>query len=995
MPNGYKTSWLGDTYGQGGPSSATGQYWMQDYISQMVVQSDGTCWTAGPWDEGGRTNGMYKDGLVTGNQDHGINNQSVSVGGHTWTINGSSVTSDDGRSLPSPGVPAALGVTSDGQLLVADNSSRKQILFYNVSGTPVLSGTFGAVGGIGASYTSSYAIPAATNSPAYPAGTYGPGVYHPLKLWSMTGVGEDSSGRLFVSRANIGGGSAILCFKKDTSGNWVLNWRIESYCFVDNVDFDASTDGVDVYGVQEHYKMDYGQTNVGSEWSIYGYTADSQAFPNDPRNIDQVHAGQEHGLTSCWYRNVNGHRLLFVEGMTTQMMNIFRFESGSERAIPTGLVMEAGHTIYGTPNGLFWPPNRPASSNSTIIWNDLNDNGDYQANEYSTAPYGYTYGQWIDRGGNIWWGGNPLVEAKITSFDSSGNPTYASSGVQSYSINGMPSVGNIQYEEDKDRMVLCDKAGEGLTGGSIYKIDGWSAGNRTATKVYTMSSNQPTGFSAAGDYVFEVGYASRGEVWAHSLIDGSLTGTMDVPASLGGNGYSGNVDIGYGIHAFKRSTGEYEIAVEDDYMAKVLLYRWNPGGVSTAATPAFSPVGGSYSTAQSVTISDATSGAVIHYTTDGSTPTASSATYSSPISVSSTKTIKAIATANGFSNSPVASATYTFPANTPDLIVTAITMSPASPATGNAVTFTATVKNQGTGSTPAGTVLGVGFSLDSLGTIVWEDQDTASLAAGASRTETVTGGSSGATWTATSGSHTITAVVDDVNRIAESNETNNSFSQTFTVAASTIPATPTNLKAAAGNAQASLTWTASSGATSYNIYRGTTAGGESATAIATGITGTSYTNTGLTNGSVYYYEVKAVNSAGSSGYSNEDLAEPGTQPDLIVTALTWSPASPASGSAVTFTATVRNIGGASTTAGTIIGVGYSVSGIGTVTWEDQDSAALAPGASRAEAATGGSSGSTWTANSGTKTITAYVDDVNRIAELNEGNNTLAKTLTVP
>jgi len=88
------------------------------------------------------------------------------------------------------------------------------------------------------------------------------------------------------------------------------------------------------------------------------------------------------------------------------------------------------------------------------------------------------------------------------------------------------------------------------------------------------------------------------------------------------------------------------------------------------------------------------------------------------------------------------------------------------------------------------------------------------------------------------------------------------------------PAAPTGLAATAGNAQVSLTWTASSGATSYNIYRGTTAGGESATAIATGVSTASFVNTGLTNGTTYYYKVKAVNSVGSSGYSNEANAKP-------------------------------------------------------------------------------------------------------------------------
>jgi fibronectin type 3 domain-containing protein len=92
-------------------------------------------------------------------------------------------------------------------------------------------------------------------------------------------------------------------------------------------------------------------------------------------------------------------------------------------------------------------------------------------------------------------------------------------------------------------------------------------------------------------------------------------------------------------------------------------------------------------------------------------------------------------------------------------------------------------------------------------------------------------------------------------------------------AAATIPPAPGGLTATAGNGSVALTWNASTGATSYSIYRGTTAGAEAATAIGTS-TSSSFTDTGLANGTTYYYMVAASNSAGTSAQSNEAHATP-------------------------------------------------------------------------------------------------------------------------
>ncbi len=85
----------------------------------------------------------------------------------------------------------------------------------------------------------------------------------------------------------------------------------------------------------------------------------------------------------------------------------------------------------------------------------------------------------------------------------------------------------------------------------------------------------------------------------------------------------------------------------------------------------------------------------------------------------------------------------------------------------------------------------------------------------------------------------------------------------------------------AGTGQIGLSWNAAIGATSYSLYRAGVSGDECALApVVTGITGTSYTDTGLNDGTTYYYQVVAVNGSGSSGFTAEAHATtPGTNPD--------------------------------------------------------------------------------------------------------------------
>lgn len=342
-------------------------------------------------------------------------------------------------------------------------------------------------------------------------------------------------------------------------------------------------------------------------------------------------------LASAQYYG-DGSGPLTLDGVTIDTYACGSELNGSEEICGIGTMCHEFSHCLGFPD--FYDTSDTGDGVGMFMW-DLMDYGSYNGDGYQ--PAGYTsYERWV-----AGW----LEPIELTTTKDVNDMKCLQDGGAAYIIYNSGNRNEYFLLENR-QPVKWDKElpGQGMLIVHVdYNESAWSGNS-----VNNDYSHQRMTWIPADDAYTDILEDENGEEYEVYTWEGLA---KDTYPSDDNNSFSKNSTPAAEFYS-KNSDGEYYMdgAVENITQNEDGTISFHYQGI--VSKPTFSPKAGVYSEAQTVTISCDTEGATIHYTTDGSIPTAESNIYDSPITIETNTTLKAIAFLESGEQSKVATANY-------------------------------------------------------------------------------------------------------------------------------------------------------------------------------------------------------------------------------------------------------------------------------------------------------------------------------------------------
>jgi hypothetical protein len=432
---------------------------------------------------------------------------------------------DTGETLPDIGAPASLAWSNTGKLIVSDNGPDQQVLFFDVSGQPKLTSTFGVKGGLYSGV---------------------PGAVGPQKLFALRGAGTDAQGNLYVGMSfNLGpnGNAFIRAF---SPAGKVL-WEDQATSFVDTFGFQPGSDGTVVFGRMTRWHLDLSRHGPGSEATLTAITIDPFQYPDDPRLAPRADY-------AVYPRLIDGTQLLYADTQYGSGFTIFAGAPGTDILHEVGRSPKTGWAWDVSDDGDIWNGDAPGKKIALYRLKSITDNAPvYDWQHPQTWPWPsdfsrvtriiynkttdslYVFGYLNGQHDNGIWG---VVGFTARRYDGwlAGSPHIDWTNIS------LPTVVLLQ----KDKLVPAPGKDVSLAGGYLFLGVVRDAGRLGSTpEVSILDAN-------TGKFV------------------GMLTSGPEVGL------YGGWEDRVGSVQATERKNGEYLILVEDDEHARNLLFRWTP-----------------------------------------------------------------------------------------------------------------------------------------------------------------------------------------------------------------------------------------------------------------------------------------------------------------------------------------------------------------------------------------------------------------------------------